>query len=97
MLKIPVNYSEESHHDSLVRNSSLQLCLSILGHLGFHGEFRPRSFGSKFAMLALNARNVVILITIASNTPSTIREKLSPLDENGAWPIFLQPSSRART
>jgi mediator of RNA polymerase II transcription subunit 16 len=34
-------------------------------------------------MLALNARNVVILITIASNTPLNIREKLSPLDENG--------------
>lgn len=83
MLKIPVNYLEESHHDSLVRNTSLQLCLSILCHLGFRGEFQPRSFASKFAMLALNARNVVILITIASNTPINIREKLSPLDENG--------------
>ena len=83
MLKIPVNYAEESHHDSLVRNTSLQLCLSILSHLGFQGEFRPRSFSGKFATLALNARNVVILITIASNTPINIREKLSPLDENG--------------
>jgi mediator of RNA polymerase II transcription subunit 16 len=83
MLKIPVNYSEEHHHDSLVRNASLQLCLGILNHLGFRGEYEPRSFGSKFAMLALNARNVVILITIASNTPLNIREKLSPLDENG--------------
>ncbi|GJC99681.1 RNA polymerase II mediator complex subunit Sin4 [Colletotrichum higginsianum] len=82
MLKIPVDYSEDTHHDSLVRNSSLQMCLSILNHLGYKGMFQPRSFGGKFAMLALNARNVVILITIASNTPATIREKLSPLDEH---------------
>ncbi|KAI8282416.1 hypothetical protein K4K60_003596 [Colletotrichum sp. SAR11_57] len=82
MLKIPVDYSEDTHHDSLVRNSSLQMCLSILNHLGYKGMFQPRSFGSKFAMLALNARNVVILITIASNTPVNIREKLSPLDEH---------------
>ena len=83
LLKIPVNYSEESHHDSLVRNTSLHLCLSILSHLGFKGEFKPRTFEGKFAMLALNARNVVILITIASNTSMNIREKLSPLDEYG--------------
>ncbi|OLN95927.1 Mediator of RNA polymerase II transcription subunit 16 [Colletotrichum chlorophyti] len=82
MLKIPVDYSEDTHHDSLVRNSSLQMCLSILNHLGYKGMFQPRSFGGKFAMLALNARNVVILITIASNTPVNIREKLSPLDEH---------------
>ncbi|WQF84982.1 Putative mediator complex, subunit Med16, WD40-repeat-containing domain superfamily [Colletotrichum destructivum] len=82
MLKTPVDYSEDTHHDSLVRNSSLQMCLSILNHLGYKGMFQPRSFGGKFAMLALNARNVVILITIASNTPATIREKLSPLDEH---------------
>ena len=88
MLKIPVNYSEESHHDSLVRNTSLQLCMGILNHMGFRGEYQPRSFGSKFAMLALNARNVVILITIASNTPINIREKLSPLDENGQYLLF---------
>lgn len=83
MLKIPVDYSDEAHHDNLVRNSSLQLCLSIMNHLGFRGDFHPRSFGSKFAMLALNVRNIVILITIASNAPVGIREKLSPLDEHG--------------
>ncbi|TDZ10285.1 Mediator of RNA polymerase II transcription subunit 16 [Colletotrichum sidae] len=82
MLKIPVDYSEDTHHDSLVRNAPLQMCLSILNHLGYKGMFQPRSFGGKFAMLALNARNIVILITIASNTPVTIREKLSPLDEH---------------
>jgi mediator of RNA polymerase II transcription subunit 16 len=83
MLKISVDYSEDSHHDNLVRNALLQLCLSILNHLGFRGESEPRSFGSKFAMLALNARNIVILITIASNTPVAVKEKLSPLDEPG--------------
>ncbi|KAK3330204.1 mediator complex subunit 16-domain-containing protein [Apodospora peruviana] len=80
-LKIPVDYSEDAHHDQLVRNHNLQLCLSILNHLGFRGEFQPRSFGSKFAMLGLNVRNIVILITIASNMPNTLKEKLSPLDE----------------
>jgi len=81
MLKIAVDYSEESHHDSLVRNHNLQLCLSILNHLGFRGEFQPRSFGGKFAMLTLNVRNIVILITIANNMPLKVKEKLSPLDE----------------
>lgn len=81
ILKVTVDYSEETHHDSLVRNNNLQLCLSILNHLGFRGEFRPRTFGGKFAVLALNVRNIVILITIASNTPLTLQQKLSPLDE----------------
>jgi len=81
MVKVPVDYSEESHHDQLVRNHHLQFCLSILNHLGFHGEFQPRSFGGKFAMLALNVRNIVILITIANNTPVNLKEKLSPLDD----------------
>lgn len=82
MIKIPVDYSVEIHHDSLVRNSSLQICLSIQNHMGFRGEFQPRAFSSKFAQLALNVRNVVILITIASNTPVN-KEKMSPLDEHG--------------
>ena len=83
MLKINVDYSEEAHHDQLVRNASLQLCLSILNHMGFRGEFQPRAFCSKFALLALNVRNIVILITIAYNTPISIKEKMSPLDEPG--------------
>ncbi|KAK0656360.1 RNA polymerase II mediator complex subunit Sin4 [Cercophora newfieldiana] len=81
MIKVAVDYSEDSHHDQLVRNHHLQFCLSILNHLGFHGEFQPRSFGGKFAMLALNVRNIVILITIANNTPVNLKEKLSPLDD----------------
>ncbi|KAK3945310.1 RNA polymerase II mediator complex subunit Sin4 [Diplogelasinospora grovesii] len=81
LLKIHVDYSEEVHHDQLVRNQHLQLCLSIINHFGFQGEFKPRSFDGRFAMLALNVRNIVILITIASNTPVNLKEKLSPLDE----------------
>lgn len=97
MLKINVDYSEEAHHDQLVRNVHMQLCLSIMNHLGFKGEFQPRSFGGKFAMLALNVRNIVILITIASNTPLNLKEKLSPLDEPGAdtQPYIPQPSRHA--
>ncbi len=40
MLKINVDYSEDAHHDQLVRNAYLQLCLSILNHMGFRGEFK---------------------------------------------------------
>ncbi|KAM0564218.1 hypothetical protein ACHAPJ_000428 [Fusarium lateritium] len=81
ILKIQIDYSEDTHHDSLVRNGSLQYCLSIMNALGFRGDFSPRSFQGKFSMLLLNVRNVVVLVTIASNTPVTVREKLSPLDE----------------
>ncbi|KAM0329693.1 hypothetical protein ACHAPQ_006657 [Fusarium lateritium] len=81
ILKIHIDYSEETHHDSLVRNGSLQYCFSIMNALGFRGDFNPRSFLGKFSMLFLNVRNVVVLVTIASNTPVTVREKLSPLDE----------------
>lgn len=42
-------------------------------------------------MLFLNVRNVVVLVTIASNTPVTVREKLSPLDEPGKQ-YFTLPS-----
>ncbi len=42
---------------------------------------QPRSFGGKLAMLALNVRNIVVLITVASNSPMSMKEKLSPLDE----------------
>ena len=89
MLKITVDYSEDSHHDQLVRNNQLQLCLSVLNHMGFRGEFQPRDFCSKFALLALNVRNIVILITIASNSPVNLKEKLSPLDEPGTCPESL--------
>jgi mediator of RNA polymerase II transcription subunit 16 len=85
ILKIQVDYSEELHHDSLMRNSPLQSCLSIMNSLGFKGEAQARSFQGKFAMVYLNARNVVVLITLASNMPVTAREKMSPLDEPGRF------------
>ena len=81
MLKIAVDYSEETHHDQLVRNSLLQLCFSILNHLSFRGDFKPRSLDNKFAMLALNVRNIFVVITVASNTPIGLKEKLNPLDD----------------
>ncbi|KAH0491294.1 hypothetical protein TgHK011_002731 [Trichoderma gracile] len=82
VLKIQVDYSEETHHDSLMRNLPLQCCLSIMNSLGFKGEMNPRSFQGKFAMIDLNVRNVVVLITLAINTPVTVREKMSPMDEH---------------
>ena len=78
-----VDFSEELHHDALMRNTPLQSCLSIMNSLGFRGETNARSFHSKFALVDLNVRNVVVLITLASNTPVPVREKMSPLDEPG--------------
>ncbi|ORY62102.1 RNA polymerase II mediator complex subunit Sin4 [Pseudomassariella vexata] len=80
MMRIAVDYSEEAPHDNLVRNNMLQLCLSTLNHLGWRGEYQPRTFHSKLSMLALNLRNIVILITIASNGPGIAKDR-SPLDE----------------
>ncbi|KAG5985084.1 hypothetical protein E4U55_001587 [Claviceps digitariae] len=87
MLKIQVDYSDETHHDALMRNLSLQFCLSIMNSLGFKGESQKRSFQSKFAMVDLNLRNIVILITLAGNAPSNFREKISPLDEYGVLEV----------
>ncbi|KKF93296.1 Mediator of RNA polymerase II transcription subunit 16 [Ceratocystis platani] len=81
MLKMVVDYSEESHHDSLVRNYNLQLALSMLCHLGFNGQYKKRSFSGKIAKLSLHARSVIVIVSISSNTPPHLREKLSPLDE----------------
>ncbi|KAK4154621.1 hypothetical protein C8A00DRAFT_14256 [Chaetomidium leptoderma] len=98
MLKIVVDYSEEAHHDQLVRNTLLQLCLSVLNHLSFRGDFKPRSYGGKFAMLALNVRNIFVVITVASNSPMGLEKKLVPLDDPEVvdavtgctkWGIFL--------
>lgn len=86
MLNINVDYSEEAHHDQLVRNIQLQFVMSLLSHFGFKGEFRQKSFNGRFAMLGLNVRNIVILITLASNSPmNPMKEKISPLDEPGQY------------
>ncbi|KAI1859795.1 hypothetical protein JX265_010244 [Neoarthrinium moseri] len=78
MMRIAVDYSEEAHHDALVRNQLLQMCFSTLSHFGWNGNFQPRAFSGKMAMFALNLRNIVILITIASN--GHMKER-TPLDE----------------
>ncbi|EQL03843.1 Mediator of RNA polymerase II transcription subunit 16 [Ophiocordyceps sinensis CO18] len=82
ILKVQVDFSEEMHHDSLMRNWTLQACLGIMNSLGFRGEWSKRMFQSKFATLDLNIRNVVILISLSSNTPPTVREFITPLDEH---------------
>lgn len=66
-----------------MRNWTLQACLSVMNSLGFRGEWSRRSFQSKFANLCLNVRNVVILISLSSNAPPTVRELINPLDEHG--------------
>lgn len=82
-MRITVDYSEEAPHDGLVRNTPLQNCFSILNHLCWNGEYQPHNFRSKMAMFYLHLRNIVILITIASNGNIQMKDKTSPLDEAG--------------
>lgn len=91
MLNINVDYSEDSHHDALIRNLQMQTVLGLLNHLGLRGEFKPRSFVSKFAMLGLSIRHIVILITLASNSSmNPAKEKWTPLDEPGEYSLLPQ-------
>lgn len=90
MLGVNVDCSEESS-DNLVRNMHLLFVMSILNHFGFRGDFKPRSFNGRSAMLSLNVRHVIILVTLASNTPNSPNSpiKISPLDEPGESLRFL--------
>lgn len=81
IMRITVDYSEDVPHDHLIRNHHLQICFSIFNHLGWDGDFNPRHFRSKMATLALSLRNTVILISLASSAPSSVRTVSSPLDE----------------
>ncbi|KAM3562348.1 hypothetical protein MY1884_001847 [Beauveria asiatica] len=81
LLKVQIDYTQESHHESLMRNTSLQYCMSIMNSLGFKGENAPRTSQGKFAYIFLNVRIIVVLATLASNTPPQARDKMSPLDE----------------
>ncbi|RYP53448.1 hypothetical protein DL768_001593 [Monosporascus sp. mg162] len=81
LLKITVDYSEETPHDHLIRNQQMQFCFSILQHLGWRGEYQPRDFSSKLAMIMLNLRNIVIIITIANNT-NALRGTTTPMDDS---------------
>jgi mediator of RNA polymerase II transcription subunit 16 len=91
ILKVHMDYSEETHHDVLVRNTTIQLCLCIQNSLGFKGEFNPRTFSGKFAWLVLQLRNIVVLVTMAANLnvpqsgPNS--DKQSPLEDPGPLPI----------
>lgn len=88
-LKATCDYSEESHHESLVRNTTIHLCLSIQSSLGFKGEFNPRTFSGKFAWLVLQLRNILVLIAMAAslNAPQTggSAEKVSSLEDPGLF------------
>ncbi|KFY19349.1 hypothetical protein V493_08002, partial [Pseudogymnoascus sp. VKM F-4281 (FW-2241)] len=74
-LKFNVDYSEESHHDSLIRNPSIQISLSIQNALGYNGDAYKRTFESKIAWISLQLRNCVVLITMAMNVRLPIHDQ----------------------
>src|SRR6266487_5432165 len=68
VLNFHVDYSDESHHDNtLVRNPSIQLCLSVLNSLGYNGDLQPRKFGAKMSWISLQIRNCVVLMTMTTS------------------------------
>jgi mediator of RNA polymerase II transcription subunit 16 len=85
ILKVHVDYSEEAHYDVLIRNTTIQLCLSIQNSLGYKGEFHPRAFAGKFSWIVLQLRNIVVLVTMAANmkVAGPNNEKTSPLEDPG--------------
>lgn len=87
-LKFNVDYSEESHHDSLIRNPSIQLSLSIQNALGYNGDAHKRTFESKIAWISLQLRNCVVLITMAMNIRVPIpdqQKKVLGLEDSGKF------------
>jgi hypothetical protein len=88
-MRITVDYSEDLPHDHLIRNQHLQICFSIFSHLGWNGEFHERHFRSKLSSLALSLRNTVIVVSLASSAPNTVRATSTPLDEPGEPPYNL--------
>ncbi|KAI1769447.1 RNA polymerase II mediator complex subunit Sin4 [Hypoxylon sp. FL1150] len=81
IMKIAVDYTEDAPHDHLIKNSVLQMCLSIINYLGWRGDSQPRQAWGKLSMLALNLRNIVIMITLSSNTININKSTMTPLDE----------------
>ncbi|KAL7627995.1 Mediator of RNA polymerase II transcription subunit 16 [Parahypoxylon ruwenzoriense] len=84
MMKITVDYTEDAPHDHLIKNGILQMCLSIINYLGWKGDFQPRQAWGKLSMIALNLRNIVIMITLSSNTINMNKgsaNNTTPLDE----------------
>lgn len=90
-----VDYSEESHFDLLIRNTTIQLCLSIQQSLGFRGDFNPRTFSGKFSWIVLQLRNIVVVVTMAANmkVKGPNNEPSSPLEDPGPSPLSLQGST----
>ncbi|KAF3764967.1 hypothetical protein M406DRAFT_258748 [Cryphonectria parasitica EP155] len=81
-LGVNIDYSEGNPQDQLPRNGYLHFIMSVLNHFGFQGDFRPRSFSGRFIGLGLSLRNIIILITMATNAPNErMREKINPLDD----------------
>lgn len=87
IFKVQTDYSEEAHHDMLVRNTSIQLCLSIQNSMGFKGEFNPRTFSGRFSWLVLQLRNIVVCVSMAANLNLPVGpnspDKISPLEDPG--------------
>ncbi|KAI1379569.1 RNA polymerase II mediator complex subunit Sin4 [Hypoxylon crocopeplum] len=81
MMKITVDYTEDAPHDQLIKNNILQMCLSVINYLGWRGDSQPRRAWGKLSMVALNLRNIVILITLSSNTITLNKSTMTPLDE----------------
>ncbi|GAP84915.2 putative mediator of RNA polymerase ii transcription subunit 16 [Rosellinia necatrix] len=81
VMRISVDYSEDQPHDHLIRNHHLQFCFSIFNHLGWNGEFHERHFRGKLSSLALSIRHTIIIVSLASSAPSSVRANSSPFDE----------------
>ncbi|KAI1206459.1 RNA polymerase II mediator complex subunit Sin4 [Annulohypoxylon truncatum] len=81
MMKFTVDYTEDAPHDHLIKNGILQIFLSISNYLGWRGNYQPRQPWGKLAMIALNLRNIVIMITLSSNHININKNSMNPLDE----------------
>ncbi|POS87746.1 hypothetical protein EPUL_001131 [Erysiphe pulchra] len=84
ILKLHVDYSDENHHQLLIRNTTIQICLSVQNSLGFKGLLNARTFSGKNAWIVLQLRNTVVQVAMAAGTKLPVTnsvEKASPLDE----------------
>lgn len=87
ILKFSVDFSEESQHDNLVRNPSIQFCLSIRSSWGFHGNSKARDFSAQLAWVGLQTRNCVVLFTMATSMKVPLdaaqTRKISGIEDSG--------------
>ncbi|KAI6785601.1 Mediator of RNA polymerase II transcription subunit-like protein [Emericellopsis cladophorae] len=82
ILSVQTDYVPDQPGDALLKNAQLAPILSIGVSLGYHGDLRPRSFQSKFAMLCCTIRNVAFNITITTNAPFPVASRKSLLDDH---------------